>query len=238
MSCMHQTDDVLVRKSGLTGSVVVVNQCDEDGETEYQTERGTARMIFTRQRGLTRSRNLAIRSSDADVCMLCDDDEQFRPDYEEKICSAYESLPQADVIIFKIANRPQSFPDGVRRIRFPQTMHVSSVQISFRRASLRKANVWFDELLGAGTGNGGEEELKFLTDCEKAGLSIYYVSEEIASVVQEGSTWFTGFSETFLRTGEQPPDTYWGPGWLRLMRCTMSCASAASTAGTFPPRRH
>jgi hypothetical protein len=53
-------------------------------------------------------------------------------------------------------------------------------------------------LLGAGTGNGAEEELKFLTDCEKAGLRIYYVPEEIASVAQTESTWFAGFDERFF----------------------------------------
>lgn len=56
----------------------------------------------------------------------------------------------------------------------------------------------FDELLGAGTGNGAEEELKFLTDCRRAGLKIYYVPWEIASVAQAESTWFRGFDETFF----------------------------------------
>ena len=60
------------------------------------------------------------------------------------------------------------------------------------------SGVWLDELLGAGTGNGAEEELKFLLDCQKAGLAIYYVPVEIASVAQEQSTWFGGFDETFF----------------------------------------
>ncbi len=84
------------------------------------------------------------------------------------------------------------------RLRFPQTMKVSSWQISFRRQRLLDANVRFDPLLGAGTGNGAEEELKFLTDCEKAGLAIYYVPVEIASVGQEQSTWFRGFTGEFF----------------------------------------
>ena len=53
-------------------------------------------------------------------------------------------------------------------------------------------------MLGAGTGNGAEEELKFLTDCEKAGLKIFYVPVEIATVAQEESTWFAGFNEQFF----------------------------------------
>lgn len=77
-------------------------------------------------------------------------------------------------------------------------MKVSSWQISFRRARILDAGVRFDELMGAGTGNGAEEELKFLTDCEKAGLRIYYVPALIASVAQTESTWFHGYTETFF----------------------------------------
>jgi len=198
MSCMHQVDDILVRRSGLTGDVVVINQCDREGYAEYPTPRGTARMFFTRQRGLTRSRNMALEKARADICLLCDDDEAFLPDYADRIVSAYESLPQADVIILKMENRPASFPDRVKRLRFPWTMKVSSWQISFRRDRLLASNVRFDELLGAGTGNGAEEELKFLLDCERAGLRIYYVPAVIASVSQESSTWFSGFDLRFF----------------------------------------
>lgn len=198
MSCMHQTDDTLIRTSRITGNVVMINQCDREDAAEYATPHGLARIISTTQRGLTRSRNMAIRQSRADVNLLCDDDEVFVEGYEEKILNAYTMLPQADVIIFKMANYPTTLGDEVIRLRFPKTMHVSSWQISFRREKLLGAGVRFDELLGAGTGNGAEEELKFLCDCEKAGLQIYYVPEEIASVAQTESTWFAGFNRAFF----------------------------------------
>ena len=194
MSCMHQTDDALIHKSKITGSAVVVNQCDREGFTQY----GKVAMYDTKERGLTRSRNMAIAKSDADICLLCDDDEEFVADYEQNILTAYESLPQADVIIFKMMNRPAAFPDKVMELKFPKTMHVSSWQISFRRESLLRTGVRFDERMGAGTGNGAEEELKFLTDCRKAGLRIFYVPYAIASVAQTDSTWFAGFNEKFF----------------------------------------
>ena len=216
MSCMHQQDDELVRKSRLTGDVVVINQCDWDAYAEYPTETGAARMFSVRQRGLTRSRNMAIEKAAADVCLLCDDDEEFVPGYEARILAAYERLPQADVLIFKITNRPASFPDRVLRLRFPRTMKVSSWQISFRRERILAAGLRFDELLGAGTGNGAEEELKFLTDCEKAGLKIYYVPVEIASVAQAASTWFQGFTESFFENRGATTRYILGPGIASL----------------------
>jgi len=102
------------------------------------------------------------------------------------------------VIIFKMVNREPSFPDRVMQLRFPQTMKVSSWQISFRREKLLETGVRFDELLGASTGNSAEEELKFLLDCQRSGPRIYYVPVAIAPVAQEASTWFVGFDETFF----------------------------------------
>ena len=198
MSCMHQEDDTLVRQSHITGHAVVINQCDRTDYREYPTQQGLARIWFTDQRGLTRSRNMAIANSDADVCLLCDDDEVFVPGYEEKILKTFGELPQADVIIFRMVNYPCSLGDEVRELKFPQTMHVSSWQIAFRRESLLRTGVRFDELLGAGTGNGAEEELKFMTDCQKAGLKIYFAPVDIATVAQAESTWFEGYNEKFF----------------------------------------
>lgn len=198
MSCMHRQDAALVERSGLTGDVVMINQCDREGFAQYDTLRGSVRMFSTTQRGLTKSRNLAIEQAKADICMVCDDDEIFVPDYERRILKTYQDIPQADVIIFKMVDRPSSFSDKVRRLKFPQTMKVSSWQISFRRQRLLDTGVRFDPLLGAGTGNGAEEELKFLLDCQRSGLRIYYAPVEIASVAQESSTWFSGFDETFF----------------------------------------
>jgi len=197
-SCMHQSDASLVYDSKITGDCVVINQCDGEAYAEYPTENGIARLFSTTQRGLTKSRNTAIRKAKADVCLLADDDEVFVPGYEQAIVNAYYELPDADVIIFKMVNRQPSFEDKMMRLRFPQTMKVSSWQISFRREKLLKSGILFDELLGAGTGNGAEEELKFLTDCERAGLKIYYAPVEIAYVAQAQSTWFGGFTETFF----------------------------------------
>lgn len=198
MSCMHQSDDFLVRQARITGDVVVINQCDREDYAGFPTANGMARIFSTCQRGLTKSRNMAIEQSLADVNLLCDDDEVFVEGYEEKILRAYGDNPRADVIIFKMVNRESAFPDETLRLRFPKTMHVSSWQISFRRQRLLESGVRFDELLGAGTGNGAEEELKFLCDCEKAGLKIFYVPVEIATVAQTESTWFAGFDETFF----------------------------------------
>jgi glycosyltransferase involved in cell wall biosynthesis len=202
VSCMHQKDDALVARSNITGNVLVINQCDTEDYKEYPTKKGIAKIYSTCDRGLTKSRNMAIEKSDADICMLCDDDEVFCDDYAQKIICAYKNFPQADVIIFKMVNRPCSLGNTPKRIKFPKTMKVSSWQISFKRESLIKTGVRFDPLLGAGTGNGAEEELKFLLDCQKAGLNIFFVPQEIEGTMEvtlynsSGSVMYHGVSES------------------------------------------
>lgn len=198
ISCMHREDMDIINDSKITGHALVINQCNKEDYDEQRTKNGLARMYSVKDRGLTKSRNLAIEKSMGDICLICDDDEVFQKDYQQKILSAYENLADADIIIFKMTNRQPSFPDKIIRLKFPKIMKVSSWQISFKRQSLIDSGVRFDELLGAGTGNGAEEELKFLKDSLKAKLKIYYVPSEIASVGQESSTWFSGFNEKFF----------------------------------------
>ncbi len=198
LSCMNQTDDSLISSSKITGDAVIINQCDHTDYTEFKTNNGLAKVFSTTERGLTKSRNMAIEKSTADICLLCDDDEVFVDNYSEIITNTYKKLPFADIVVFKMSNYPPSFKDEITRLKFPKTMKVSSWQISFRRENLLKADVKFDTLLGAGSGNGAEEELKFLLDCQKKGLKIYYVPEVIASVGQTKSTWFKGFNEEFF----------------------------------------
>ena len=65
MSCMHQKDAGLVERSRITGSVTVINQCDREDFQEYSN--GRVKMYSTTDRGLTKSRNLAIAKSDAEA---------------------------------------------------------------------------------------------------------------------------------------------------------------------------
>ena len=198
LSCMNLGDEDIISHSKITSDTLIVNQCREDGYGEYTRGTSRIRVFSVNDRGLTKSRNFAIEHSDADICLLCDDDEVFSDSCERDIITAYKNLPQADIIIFDIENHPAKWGKEIKKLGARDIMSVSSWQISFRRESLIKAGIRFDENMGAGTPNGAEEEFKFLTDCRKAGLCIYYYPAVIASVAQEQSTWFSGFDEKFF----------------------------------------
>lgn len=210
ISCMHQ-DKNIIERSNVQSDVVVVNQCDENGREEFTFTNKNGReckalFISTTERGLSRSRNMALRNAWGDICLICDDDESLDDNYEEKILRGYKEHPEVGVIAFAL-NRKDSgkqYPKQEKVLGFRQILKTSSHQISFKRKLMFEENekkncIEFDELMGSGTGNGGGEENKFLFDCKKAGLKLLYVPYVIATVNPSESQWFDGYDEKQLK---------------------------------------
>lgn len=198
LSCMYQTDLSIIRRSGIVSDTLVINQCDENKAVESFFGDSHIRMISTTERGLSRSRNMALAHAEGDICLLCDDDERFLSGYEGTILHAFRKIPDAGVIAFGIVNQPCRLPERIHRLSRLDLLKLKSWQIAFRRTEVLSRSLYFDVLMGAGSGNGAQEENKFLFDCDRAGLRIYYVPTPIASVSQTQSTWFSGFSKTFF----------------------------------------
>lgn len=199
LSCMFLSDsEEIIKRSHITSDTVIINQCDEENYKEENICNALMRTFSVTDRGLTKSRNLAISKSQADICIICDDDEIFNEGYEKAVLSAYDALPDADIIIFDMVDRPLKWGNSIKRLGYIDLMSVSSWQITFRREKLLASGVLFDENMGAGSGNGAEEEFRFLTQCRKAKLRIYHYPFRLASVAQTQSTWFKGFDEEFF----------------------------------------
>ena len=108
ISCMNQKDLSIAERTGVRTDTLIINQCP--GETPPREkmnqetlltlpEGGTVRvrMLTTPEKGLSRSRNLALRYAEGHVALICDDDEKLSPDYAEIIFRGYRELPEADV---------------------------------------------------------------------------------------------------------------------------------------------
>ena len=205
ISCMYQEDFSIVQKSHLSSGAVIVNQCDISSERTDTTtlvvdnQAYSISMISTPQRGLSRSRNMAIYHSKADICMLSDDDEIYADNYPDNIQQAFQDYPHADVILFNVENAHRAFPDHPMPVGYLRALRFCSLQIVFRRNSIIEKGVLFDEMMGSGTGNGSGEENKFLFDCLKQGLKLQYVPITIATVVSgSNSQWFSGYTDKFF----------------------------------------
>lgn len=203
LSCMHQKDASIAFKSNIQSDVLIINQCDTDkfdslSVTNNLCETFNIRMLSTTERGLSRSRNMAIENALGDICLLCDDDETFREGYEKFILKAYEEMPEADIIAFALKHPKKKFMKVRKRLGYKQAMKIGSYQISFKRKRLQELGISFDVKMGSGTNNGGGEENKFLFDCLKKGMKLYYDPSIIASVAQTESRWFHGFTKDYF----------------------------------------
>ena len=206
LSCMNQKDWQISEESKITGNVLIVNQFTDFHDADHQTNSiqtletmpKRIRMIFACEHGLSRSRNMAIQHAEADICLFCDDDEEFRENYEDTIPNAFRNLPEADLIAFQVEGKETRLPNRIQKLGFTSCLKIASYQIAFRRKAILEKQILFDVHMGAGSGNGCGEENKFLLDCRKAGLNIYYVPKTIAALYPKGSTWFFGYDQKFF----------------------------------------
>jgi len=201
---MYQVDTGIIQRTNIQTDVIVVNQCDKDDINEFtfinkKGEQCRAKFINTTERGLSRSRNMAIQNAWGDLCLICDDDELLDDDYADKISEVFEKHTTNPCILFIIERKDlphgKKHPQKAKVVGFKQILQSSSVQVVFRREHIIKSGVLFDVMLGSGSGNGGGEDNKFLLDIKSRGLSVFYVPVQIGAVLPGESKWFDGFTK-------------------------------------------
>ena len=200
LSCMHEKDYEIIRRSNINSNCVIINQCNKNSKERITIENNkNCLWINSLERGLSKSRNMAISNAKADICLIADDDEIFVNAIESIILEAYKKIPQADIIVFDIKNYRKNIRNKIFKFKRLQLLRVSSVQITFKKKLIKKNNIKFDVKLGAGTGNGAGEENKFLLDAYDKGLQIYHYPVNIAELKENNeSTWFKGYNEDYF----------------------------------------
>lgn len=196
LSCMNEKDYSIIEKSNLKNvSTLIINQTKE--EVNRESDNIKHRMIISNTKGLSNSRNLALKNAKEEICILADDDEYFYDSFSAVIESVYKNRNDADIIVFDIKGKNSNLGNQGRLLKKWELLKVSSVQITFRRESVQN-KFFFDPLLGAGTGNGSGEENKFLLECYKRGLKIYYEPIEILALKESESSWFKGYDKEYF----------------------------------------
>ncbi len=207
VSCMYQSDTSIIQRSNIQTDVVVVNQCNKDEiqEFDFNNKQGNkchAKIICTTERGLSRSRNMAINNAWGDICLICDDDEKLDDNYENLIQNAYLAHEKENAILFIVERKDlvkgKRHPIEEQKVKLKQLLQSSSVQVTFKREDIIKNKIEFDIMLGSGSGNGGGEDNKFLLDIRQKKLNIYYVPICIGCVLPGDSLWFDGFTEQYM----------------------------------------
>lgn len=203
ISTMNQPKDdySLLDEMNIQSEAVVINQCDRDEKQVVEYKGYSIVWVDTTERGLSRSRNMAIQNAEAEICLLADDDEVLLPGYLQIIENAFQENTAASVIRFQVEGIEKEFkkyPIEKQNIGFLKSMKISSVEIAFRRSAILDNELRFDVLLGAGAEFNHGEENVFMFDCLKKGLKIAYVPTLIAKLHIGNSSWFQGFDEEYF----------------------------------------
>ena len=203
MTTMHQKDLSIADRCRIHSNCTMVNQCDREDYEESVRDYVVVRMFSNRERGASRSRNLSLKMATSDICVLSDDDISYVDGYEEIIRTAYERIPDADVIVFNINSlNPDKRPQEklFRKIkRVPWYKKYGTVHITFKRERALEKGLSFDTRFGPGSGmySMGEDTL-FFVGIHRAGLRAYYYPAVIADVAAETSTWFKGYNKKYF----------------------------------------
>lgn len=198
VSCMHQKNTDIIYRTNITTDVLIINQTDFEGWDISENQGQLIRIFNTIERGLSRSRNVALEHAIGDICLICDDDEILVDDYDEIICRAFETLPDAVVIAFNVKNKTTRLRPRVQSVGRIRSLKLASYQLAVKRENISKAGIYFDTFMGAGSGNGCGEENQFLWDCIRNKLKVYYVPITIGQVCHGPSTWFLGYDWKFF----------------------------------------
>ena len=195
----------IIAQSNYDSDVVIAQQTNKLEYRELNLDKHNKyklRIVSTNTKGVGLNRNVALAYAKADICLLADDDVIYEDDYRDTILSAFAELPQADVLIFNIDTIGQDMGrrqnSKVKRVRFFNFMNYGAVRIAFRREAILKKNISFTSLFGGGAKFSAGEDISFTKACLDKGLRVYTYPKKIAGVIQEESSWFTGYHEKYF----------------------------------------
>ena len=203
ISTMHKKNvqeiHTMLFKMNVKCNCVVINQCDEENVYTEKNGSQTILIIFTKERGLSKSRNMALRNATADIVCIADDDLFYYDNFDKTIESYYDKNKNADVVMFGIDSYRKQTETKEHKCNFLKLGTYISFQISFKRSNLVNKNISFNESFGTGSKvyDSGEENI-FLADCFRAGLKLYFYPKKILKHEKSESTWFTGYNEKFI----------------------------------------
>ncbi len=141
--------------------------------------------------GLSKSRNVCLKNSTADLVIFADDDVSYVDDLYEKVLAAFSANPDMTGFFFKIKTRNgepefKSYPDTKLLVNNIFKYSPSSIEIVINRNRVRH-EAYFDERFGLGTDFPLGEEKIFVSDLLSRGGEFQFVNEYLVLHPYESS---------------------------------------------------
>ena len=203
VACMRQCDDGLYRQMNLHSDTILANQGEEFGYSEYpQPDGNVVKLISTHDRGVGKNRNKALMFASGEYLMCADQDMIYVDNYTEIVEQAFKKCPKADIIVFNLEYLNRFTPGRkphkkFKRVRLWNCMRYGTARVAMRKNAIDKACLSFSTLFGGGAKYSSGEDSLFIREALRKGLKMYYCPAVIATVKQEESSWFQGYTEKY-----------------------------------------
>lgn len=201
VATMNQNDHSLLDKMNIKTDAIIGNQCNRNEIEDFLYNSCNIKWLSFNERGVGLNRNNTLMRARADICVLADDDEVFYDDYEKIIASAFDKLPQADILIFNIdeITSKRYKNTKIKKINRFNFGRYGAVRLAFKREIVSLNNIFFNLNFGGGTKYSCGEDTLFLKECLEKKLKIYAVPESFAKLTEEReSTWFEGYTDKYF----------------------------------------
>ena len=163
---------------------------DEKTKPEKNLTKGNIRYFHLKEKGLSKNRNNALKHSKSDICHICDDDLNYKKDFCKIIKKNYQKFKSYDVITFQAVdenNKWHYYKSKDKKHNFYSILKLSSWGVTFKRKSVLRENIKFDEDYGLGAKWCIGEENIFLKDCLDKGLKLRHCNKVVVSHGKESS---------------------------------------------------
>lgn len=163
--------------------ILIINQTTP--EVLLDSNDPNIRVINSFEKGLSKSRNLALENAKADVVLIADDDVVFEREFHKTILTAFKDYNEAALITFKVwKENNEEYRDYPTKHRW-HTIHslenIMSIEIALNRKIILGTNLKFNALFGLGSHFETAEEYIFCRDALSKGLRAFFYDAFIVS---------------------------------------------------------
>ncbi|WP_188621969.1 glycosyltransferase family 2 protein [Flavobacterium suaedae] len=165
-------------------NLLVVNQTTE--EKKIHSEYNNIRVINVFEKGLSKSRNKALRNAKGKLCIITDDDVIFKPDFQHKIVKAFNDNSNAVIISFRVEDENgklyKEYPDYTKdNTSIFDRLNIMSVEMVLNRTVFDSFNIEFNENFGLGATFEMGEEAIFINEVYTKGGKVILEPETLLS---------------------------------------------------------
>lgn len=190
----------LLSNMNIKTNALVGNQTNYNKINEIIWNNNLIQIMNFNERGVGLNRNNLLMRSKADICILGDDDMEFKSNYKEIVSDIFQKNADADVIIFNIDEdiTTRYVTKKNFQVNYFNFFRFGAARIAFRRKPILFNAIYFNQLFGGGCKYSHGEDTLFLLTCLKAHLKIIAITESIARLKPSSSSWFNGYTKKYF----------------------------------------